>query len=121
MTSPSEEIRTGLQDLRDRAFKAFQALKGKMGKLFNEYIQTALSLYDTLIKPILTYACDFWGCLKLPQNNPVETFHIKVLKQVLGVQKQTTNIGVLLELGRIPLNIECMKLGVKNWERIKKD
>ena len=96
VVTPSGEIRTGLQDLRDRAFKAFQALKGKMGESFNEDIPTALSLYDTLIKPILTYASDFWGCLKLPQNNPIETFQTKVLKKVLGVQKQTTNIEVLL-------------------------
>ena len=117
--TPSGEILTGLQDLRDRAFKAFQAVKGKMGASFNDDIITALSLYDTLIKPILTYASDFWGCLKLPQNNPIETLHMKVLKQILGVQKQTTNIGVLLELGRIPLYLECIKLGTKNWERIK--
>ena len=29
-------------------------------------------------------------------------------------------MGVLLELGRTPLDIDCMKLGVKNWERIRK-
>ena len=29
IVTPSGEIRTGLQDLRDRAFKAFQALKTK--------------------------------------------------------------------------------------------
>ena len=40
-------------------------------------------------------------------------------KQILGVQKQTTNIGVLLELGRIPLNIYARKFAIKNWERIK--
>ena len=119
--TPSGEIRTGLQDLRDRAFKAFQALKGKMGESFNEDILTALNLYDALVKPILTYASDFWGCLKLPQNNPIEICHMKVLKQILGVQTQTTNIGVLLELGRVPLEIECVKLGIKNWERIKKE
>ena len=91
-----------------------------MGESFNRDIITALNLYDSLIKPILTYASDFWGCLKLPQNNPIETLHMKVLKQILGVQKQTTNIGVLLELGRTPLDIDCIKLGVKNWERIRK-
>ena len=120
IVTPSGEIRTGLQDLRDRAFKAFQALKAKMGESFNGDVVTALNLYDVLIKPILTYASDFWGCLKMPQTNPIENFHMKVLKQILGVQKQTTNLGVLLELGRMPLNLDCIKLGVKNWERIKK-
>ena len=85
-----------MQDLRDRAFKAFQALKARMGESFNGDIVTALNSYDVLIKPILTYASDLWGCLKIPQTNPIENFHMKVLKQILGVQKQTTNLGILL-------------------------
>ena len=36
-----------------------------MEESFNDDILTALSLYDTLIKRILTYAGDFWGCLEL--------------------------------------------------------
>ena len=42
-----------------------------------------------------------------------------IYKQILGVQKQTTNIGVLLELGEIPLIIYANKFSVKNWERIR--
>ena len=91
-----------------------------MGESFNKDVMTALSLYDSMIKPILTYASDFWGCLKLPQNNPIETFHMKVFKQILGVHKQTTNLGVLLELGRTTLDIECIKLAIKNWESVRK-
>ena len=41
-----------------------------------------------------------------------------ICKQQLGVHRSTTNIGVLLELGRIPLEIYAVKLAVKNWERI---
>ena len=44
---------------------------------------------------------------------------MKVYKQILGVCRQTTNLGVLLELGRVTLDIECIKFGIKNWERIK--
>ena len=43
-----------------------------------------------------------------------------MLKQILGVQKQTTNVGVLLELGRVPIILEAKKFAIKNWERIKK-
>ena len=43
-----------------------------------------------------------------------------ICKQVLGVQNKTTNIGVLLELGRIPLRFDAIKLSIKNWERIRK-
>ena len=41
-----------------------------------------------------------------------------MLKQVLGVQKQTTNDGVLLELGRTPLCFDAKRFSIKNWERI---
>ena len=57
--TPSGEILTGLQDLRDRAFKAYMKLKYELGSSFNQDILTTLSLIDSLIKPILLYASDF--------------------------------------------------------------
>ena len=117
--TPSGEISTGLKDLRDRAFKAYMRIRNDLGPSFNQDILTILKLIDSLIKPILLYASDFWGCLKLPKNNPVENLHMMICKQILGVQKQTTNIGVLLELGRVPLRIWAAKFSVKNWERIR--
>ena len=117
--TPSGEIQSGLKDLRDRAFKAFMKLKTKMGSSFRTNIVITLKLVDALIKPILLYASDFWGSLKLPVDNPIKKLHMMIYKQILGVQKQTTNIGVLLELGEIPLIIYANKFSVKNWERIR--
>ncbi len=37
----------------------------------------------------------------------------------IGVQKQTSNIGVLLEMGIVPIHHYSIKFAVKNWERIK--
>ena len=118
--TPSGEILTGLQDLRDRAFKAYMKIKNEMGTSFNQHIVTTLTLIDALVRPILLYAGDFWGCLKLPRNNPIENLHMLMCKQLLGVQKQTSNIGVLLELGRIPMCLYTLKSSIKNWERIKR-
>ena len=117
--TPSGEITTGLKDLRDRALKGFMKMRNDMGPSFNEDILGTLLLIESLIKPILLYASDFWGCLKLPKNNPIENLHMMMCKQLLGVQRQTTNIGVLLELGRIPLNVFASKFAIKNWERIR--
>ena len=119
LLTPSGEIKSGLEDLRDRAMKAFFKLKNSMGTSFHIHIETTLHMLDTLIKPILLYAADFWGCLKPPKDNPIERFHHMACKHILGVQKQTTNVGVLLELGRIPLQIYAVKTSIKNWERIK--
>ena len=80
-----------------------------------------MHLFDTLVKPILMYMSDFWGGLKVPEerHNPIEKLHYMACKQFLGVQKGTTNIGVLLELGRIPLRNFAIKSAIKNWERIR--
>ena len=50
------------------------------------------------------YASDFWGCLKLPTKNSVDNLYHLKCKQIHGIQKQTTNVGLLLELGRVPFN-----------------
>ena len=76
-------------------------IRNDMGASFNQNIVTTLMLFDALVRPILLYAGDFWGCLKLPRNNFIENLHMMMCKQLLGVQKQTSNMGVLLELGRM--------------------
>ena len=130
--TPSGEINTGLQDLRDRGFKAFMKIKRDFGPAFNHHIPTALKIFESLIKPIILYCSDFWGCLNIPKvkklenlytyickKSPVEKLFISICKQILGVQKQTTNIGVLLEMGLVPLHHYAIKFCIKNWERIK--
>ena len=116
--TPSGEIRSALEDLRSRALKAYMALKNKLGASFRDHLDDTVGIFDSLVKPILLYGSDFWGCLKLPKNNPIENLHMQFCRQVLGVQKNTTNFGVLLELGRTPLTIEAQRLSIKNWERI---
>ena len=119
LLTPSGEIRTGLKDLRDRALKAFMKLRNTLGTAFNKNVLTTISLIQALINPILLFNSDFWGCLKLPKANPIDNLDMMMCKQLLGVQKQTTNIGVLLELGRVPLQLFAVKLAIKNWERIR--
>ena len=119
LLTSSGEIRSALNDLHDRAMKAFFKLKNSMGAIFHTHITTTLHLLDTLTKQILLYASDFWGCLKSPKDNPVEKFHHVACKHILGVQKHTTNLGVLLELGRVPLQTYAIKAAVQNWELIK--
>ena len=119
VVTPSGEIKSALDDLRARALKAYMAFKTNLGTLFNDYIDDTISIFDSMIKPILLYGSDFWGCIKCPKNNPIENLHMQFCRQILGVQKNTTTYGVLLELGRTPLMHEARKMSIKNWERIK--
>ena len=116
--TPSGEITSGLKDLKDRAMRAFAKTKKKLGAFFRTKPEITLKIFKSLIIPILLYASDFWGILNLPANNPIETVHMSFCKQLLGVQKCTTNIGVLLELGEIPLMLYAKKNALKNWSRI---
>ena len=118
--TPSGEITSCLRDLRDRALRAYNKLKQKMGHHFRLHPMTTISLFESLIKPILLYSSDFWGCLKMPNNNPIENMYMKFCKTLLGVQKQTPNIGVLLELGAVPIMFFGVKNCLKNWDRIHK-
>ena len=79
-----------------------------MGDSFDRDVETAVGPYDSLIKPILTYASDYLECTK--KDIPIEIMQMKVYKQIPGVHRQTTNIVVFLELGRQTLNMKCINL-----------
>ena len=118
LVTPSGEINSGLKDLKARAMRAFVKIRKQTGVLFQKYPLVSLKLFEALIKPILLYASDFWGILKLPNNNPLEIMQQSFYKQLLGVQKQTTNVGVLLEMGEVSLDIYAKTMAIKNWSRI---
>ena len=76
LITPSLNLNTILTDLNDRAMRSFYAIKGKMGTLLKLDVNITLHLFDSLIKPILLDTSDFWVCLKLPKNNPIETLQM---------------------------------------------
>ena len=76
-------------------------------------------MFDSLIKPILLYGSDFWGCLKTPSNNPIENLYSQFCRNILGVNKKCTTKGVLLELGTRTVMFDAQKAAIKNWERLK--
>ena len=88
--TPSGEITTGLKDLKARALRSYYKMKGKLGHFFRLYPLISLKLFNAMIKPVLLYASDFWGCLKGPKSNLIENVHIMFCKHLLGVQKQTS-------------------------------
>ena len=118
IVTPSGEVRTGLEDLRQRAVKAYYKLKNTLGAMFQKDIENTIHLYNYLVKPILTYCSDFWVCLQ-PKNNPIEKIHLMFCKHLLGVRKQTCTDGVLQEIGLTPLTLFAIQSATKNWERIQ--
>ena len=118
LITPSGEISSGIKDLKSRAIFALTQLRSNMGEYFNTYPDTTMYLFDALIKPIILYMSDFWGCLPMRKNNSIDITQNKFLKQLLGVQIQTPTFGILLETGSVPLSLFAQKYCIKNWERI---
>ena len=89
-------------------------------------VHTYTKLIDSLIKPVLLYACEVWGDLpsKKLYENKVERFHLSMCKQVLGINKRGNNVSTLSELGRYPLYIDIETQIFKYFQRfihIEKD
>ena len=88
-------------------------------------VKVACNLFDTLVKPILTYNSEisfmdsylksFKATLCAEKSNSkidelncidktaIEKVHLGFWKSTLGVKKSSTNLGVPAELGRLPL------------------
>ena len=88
--------------------------------MFYQNPKLSLKLFDGLVKPILLYCGDFWGCFDTvtTQNSPIETLNTSICKQLLGLKKHTLNIAFKLELGRYPLHIDAVKKCIQNWSRV---
>ena len=95
----------------------------------------SLKLFDSLIKPILTYNCEHWSQISkyklesLESNkisleetyfdNPAEKLHLQFCRTVLGVSNKTSNLTTLGELSRYPLMLHCYVQMIKYWHHIK--
>ena len=100
--------------LAEQAFKALYSLSN----VFNDNVlcvQDKLKLFDSLVLPILMYGSEIWGFYK---SNDIEKVHIRFLKQLLGVRKQTSNIAVYGELGRFLLYVTKNVRILKYWFKI---
>ena len=98
----------GVTNLINQAQKAWFSIKYYLSSSKHKNINTYLTLFDTQIKPIILYACEAWADsikgniddVTLLTKNKLETFQISIFKQLLGVSRKTTNLAMLLELGR---------------------
>lgn len=100
--------------LSEQASKALFALR----KLFDSNvlcIKDKLKLFDSLVQPILMYGSEIWGFHKA---DDIEKVHVKFLKQILGVRRQTNNIAVYGELGRFPLFVLRKIRILKYWFKV---
>ena len=112
--------------LYDKALKAFYKLKRIQPQ---NNVRQALKLFDTLILPIVSYACVVWAplyAINMNQDNlfdlcntfSSEKLNLKFCKYLLGVHRKSTNAAVRGEIGRYPLLISMLNLSARYHDRI---
>ena len=82
--------------------------------------RTKCDLFDSLVAPILQYACEVWAVDHKHDTCKLEVLHRGFLRKLLGVHDQTPNKSVLGEFGRLPLQFTWWKQIMKFWNRLAK-
>ena len=105
--------------LSDQASRALYSLNS----LFQSkqlYIQDKLKLFDALVSPIMNYGCrcEIWG---FHNSKDIEKVHLRVLKQILNVRQQTSNMIVYGELARVLFHVIRKVRIIKYWFKILAD
>ena len=88
-------------------------------------MKTCLKLFDSLLKPILTYGSEIWLSdyninLDNFDNLPIEKLQHKMLKCILGVKRQSSNMASRLECNRSPMLIFSLCLMYNYYIRLVK-
>ena len=74
-------------------------------------------LFDTLVLPILSYACEIWA-VNPNVGEAAEVLHRSFLKHLLGVRTCTANEIVLAEFGRFPLQVHFWQQILRYHHRV---
>jgi len=82
-------------------------------------IKLKAQLFDTLVRPILSYGCEVWGTYYMHSVAPeLEKVHKLFLRKLLQVRTSVSDFVVLSEVGRFPLNFCWQKQILKFYNRM---
>lgn len=78
-------MKHAVKALSDQALRAYNNLLSIFDRLQLD-VRTKLSLFDSMVVPILLYAADVWGIYDFKE---IDKIHVKFCKHILGVRTQT--------------------------------
>ena len=103
--------------LCDQARKALYSVKQKLRNIGQLPPSLMLHVFNTLIRPILTYGSDVWGVNKTGRNS-IDKLTLRFLKNILGVKQSTSTLMVIGETGFILPSVDCIRNTVCFHNRI---
>jgi len=87
--------------------KALHAMYARCQELQLDIPSLVCSLFDSLVRPVLSYGCEIWACLPgtAVLREKCEVVHRRFLKRCAGVAQATPSDVVYGEFGRPPLQV----------------
>jgi hypothetical protein len=103
--------------LMEKTRKIYFKIKKTIG--LNNPCKLLEKLLDSLVTPILLYCSEVCGVYLDPGDSSiVETFHMKFIKEMLGVHCKASNVACRAEPGRLPLWAKISFSCIKFWEHL---
>lgn len=111
--------------LKGAGLKASFVLQGVVKKhdLYGPELQ--LRLFDTFVKPAMSYGCQIWGAdhtmHSTPESaldNPLQRIHLRYLRIVSGVANHVPNVALLHELKASPIVCHWLRLVLRFWNQM---
>ena len=131
----SGSLKTAQATLRQKGLRSYFAIK-RMIDIRHIRKSILFKLFDALIQPIATYACQVWlpstnlfkavidegtrdNRLKSIALDPLENLHLSFLKWTMNVHKYASNAAVWGDCGRYPLGVVASKLVFSFRDRLE--
>ena len=116
-------------NLKKKGLRASFLIFKQIGR--NAKPSSAIKIFEKVVEPILLYNCEITGAC-IPKSWNKEKFTKKMwdtgselnkvvlgyLRQILGVSKKTSNIGILSEVGKFPIALKIFQHILRYWKRI---
>ena len=120
---PSGSMQFATSELFDKASRAWFAISNVLYKYKRMSVSRAFQLFDSLIRPVALFSCEFWlptilpkkcleskeALIKFWETLQAETLNQKLCRMLLSVHKRCSRLAAIGELGRYPLVISSIK------------
>ena len=82
-------------------------------------------LFDTISAASGSYGCEIWGTPFIKgwhlRDCTLQRYQCSVYKHALGVRRSTSNLLVLFEMGRYPMQISWLHRTINYWNQLVAD
>lgn len=101
--------------LAESAGRALGCINNRFKLLKNMGLSTYETLFNKCVLPVLNYGAEIWGGKEYPSNQQIQN---RAMRFYLGVHKFAPTLGMLGDLGWIPIKFSQYTCMINFWNRL---